>query len=89
VRADGIVIFTPDVEDDLCFGDGREDVAIQTLVAQLPIKAFDEGILYRLVRPHEIEAHVMRVRPRVMARLTNSPPLSTVIAWGARRRPNT
>src|SRR5262249_10325249 len=73
------------VQDDLRFGHGCEDVAVQTFVPQLAIEAFDEGVLHGLARSNEVEADVVRVRHVSIARLTNSPPLSTVIASGARR----
>jgi hypothetical protein len=60
-----IVVFTPGVEDDLRLGHGRKHVAVRALVAQLAIEAFDEEILHRLPRSNEIEAHVVRIRPRI------------------------
>ena len=40
-------------------------MAVQTLVAQLPVEAFNEGIVDGLSRTNEIEAHGMGVRPGV------------------------
>jgi hypothetical protein len=45
MRADGIVVFTPRVQDSLRGAHRGEDVAVQTLVPQLPVEAFDEGIV--------------------------------------------
>src|SRR5215470_20009135 len=60
-----LVVFTPGVQNHLRFGHGREDVAIQTLVAELAVEALDECILHGLSRSNEIETDAVRIRPRV------------------------
>jgi hypothetical protein len=60
MRADGIVVVTPSVENDLRFGHRREDVAVQAFVAQFVIEAFDERMLDGFARSNEIETHVVR-----------------------------
>jgi hypothetical protein len=64
LRADGIVAFTPGVSQHLRFRHGRECVAIESLVAELAVEAFNDRILDRLVRANEVEAHLMRVWPQ-------------------------
>src|SRR4026209_2016003 len=84
MRADGIVVFAPRVQDELCFDDRPEDVAVQAFVAQLASEAFDERVLHGLARSNEVEAHAVRIGQESIARLTNSLPLSTVVAAGGR-----
>src|SRR5580658_5155170 len=47
MRADRIVVASPALDDDLGFTQRVEDLAVEQLIAQASIKAFDEAILPR------------------------------------------
>lgn len=56
---------------------------IETFIAKPTIEAFDERVVDGFAGSNELEPDVVRVLHASVARLTNSPPLSTVIAVGA------
>ncbi len=43
----------------------QEPVLIQALLAQPSVEALDEGVLYRLARPDELELHTPQMRPLI------------------------
>ena len=50
MRANPIVVTTPALDDDLRLAHGVEDLAIEQLVAQARVEAFDKAVLPRAAR---------------------------------------
>jgi len=50
MRANGIVVTAPALDDDLGFAQRVEELAVEQLVAQAGIETFDEAILPRAAR---------------------------------------
>ena len=86
MRADVIVIMAPGVEDALCFDVDAKMCALRhssrSRPLKLSMKAFSTGLPGRMNSSRTSCAYAQAS----IARLTNSPPLSTVIAVGAPRR---
>jgi len=47
MRADGIVVTAPGLDDDLGFAQAVEDFAVEQFVAQAGVEALDEAVLPR------------------------------------------
>ena len=47
MRPDSVVVTTPALDDDLRLAHGVEDLAIEQLVAQARVEAFDKAVLPR------------------------------------------
>ena len=45
MRPDSVVVTTPALDDDLGFAQRVEDLAVEQLVAQTRVEAFDEAVL--------------------------------------------
>lgn len=86
VAFDGVSKRPTGVSDPVARAKSSASVAVQTPVAQLAIEASDEGILHRLPGRMKSRRTSCAYAHSSMARLTNSPPSSSVIACGARCR---
>ena len=75
MRADGVVVPPPALNDDLGFAQGVEDLAIEQLVAQAGVEAFDVAVLPRTASLDVSGLGGDNCDPFLQASATNSGPL--------------
>jgi hypothetical protein len=65
VRALGVVVLLPCLDDRSRVRETAKPVEIQTLIAELAVKALDMGILCRFAWLDKVEGHAMEVGPSI------------------------
>ena len=68
VRPNCVVLPTPPFDQDLCFRQRVEDLAVEQFVAQLPVERFDIPVLPGTPRLDEQRLHLQGVQPQPDAR---------------------
>src|SRR3954452_20741049 len=88
MRANRIVVTAPALDDDLRLAQRVEDLAVEQLVAQTRVEAFDEAVLPWAARRDVGGLRADGTDPLLHRFATNSGPLSERICSGTPRRMN-
>ena len=65
MRAQGVIIQPPLLDDLLGFSENREQMRIQALVAKAPVETFDEAIVCRFTRADKVQPDPVLMRPAI------------------------
>src|ERR687883_664022 len=88
MRAHGVVVTAPALDDDLRLAQRVEDLAVEQLVAQSRIETLDKAVLPRTARRDVSGLRADRADHSCTALATNSGPLSERMCSGTPRRMN-
>jgi hypothetical protein len=80
-----VIFLPPRFDDELRFLQRYKPVSIETLIPELAIKAFDEGVMHRFARLNKVQVHAMLRRPGIQGRAGDSGPLSKIRRSGSGR----
>ena len=84
MRTHLVVVGSPGLDERLGVEKAREPVAVQALVAELPVEALDVRVLHRLARSNEVKLDLPLVRPLIERLAGDSGPLSLTTISGSR-----
>jgi len=65
VRADGVVFLTPVVDEQACFGQGREPVLVEAVVTEGAVEGFDESVLHGFAGLDVVDGDTCGLSPEV------------------------